>query len=57
MLETAFGGPYAPFIIASYAATLVGLLAMVAWVWLGHRTRKRQLADLEKAGFGRGGNT
>ncbi len=54
MLETAFGGPYAPFIIASYAATLVGLLAMVAWVWLGHRTRKRQLADLEKAGFGRG---
>ncbi len=55
MLETAFGGPYAPFIIASYAATLVGLLAMIAWVWLGHRTRARQLAGLEKAGFGRSG--
>lgn len=46
-------GPHATFIVLSYAATLVVLLALVAWVWLDHRALKRTLSALDAQGVTR----
>ena len=36
------------FVVASYAAALVGIGGLVAWVWLGHRAARRELDRLER---------
>ena len=41
------------FIAAAYAAAIVVVGALVAWVTLDYRTQKRTLADLERRGFSR----
>ncbi|RAI38583.1 heme exporter protein CcmD [Rhodoplanes roseus] len=46
-------GPHAVFIVASYAVTLVIVVALIAWVWIDHRRQSRLLADLEARGVRR----
>ena len=40
-------GPHAAFILGSYMATLAILLALVAWIVLDNRGRKRELEALD----------
>jgi heme exporter protein D len=42
------------FIAASYAAAIIVIGALVAWVSLDYRAQRRTLADLELQGFTRG---
>ena len=42
------------FIAASYAAAVLVIGALVAWVALDYRAQRRTLADLELQGFSRG---
>jgi heme exporter protein D len=42
------------FIAASYAAAVLVIGALVAWVSLDYRAQRRTLADLELQGFTRG---
>lgn len=42
------------FIAASYAAAVIVIGALVAWVSLDYRAQRRTLADLELRGFTRG---
>jgi heme exporter protein D len=46
-------GPHAAFIIAAYlvATTVIG--ALIAWVFVDHRTQQRLLTDLEARGMTR----
>jgi len=44
---------HAAFIIAAYAATIVVLIALIAWVIADYRAQRRVLADLEARGVGR----
>ncbi len=46
-------GPYAAFIIAAYAAALVVVGGLIAWVMLDFRAQKRVLGDLEAHGVTR----
>lgn len=46
-------GQHAAFIIPSYAATIAVLGGLVIWLHLQHKARKRELAELEKAGVTR----
>lgn len=55
MIEAMFGLQYGGFIAASYTITIVVLGALIAWVWLTYRARKRALNALKKSGFGRSG--
>lgn len=50
---TAALGPHADFIVASYAAAFVIILAMIAWVWRDYRRQMRILAELERGGITR----
>jgi heme exporter protein D len=43
-------GPHADFIIAAYAAAVVVLGGLIAWVIADHRAQRRALADLEAKG-------
>ncbi len=42
------------FIAASYAAAVIVIGALVAWVSLDYRAQRRTLAELELQGFTRG---
>jgi heme exporter protein D len=42
-----------PFIVASYAAALVVVGGLIAWVLLDFRAQRRTLADLEMRGVTR----
>ena len=42
------------FIAAAYAAAVIVIGALVAWVSLDYRAQRRTLADLELQGFSRG---
>jgi heme exporter protein D len=42
------------FIAASYAAAVIIIGALIAWVSLDYRAQRRTLADLELQGFTRG---
>jgi heme exporter protein D len=42
------------FIAASYAAAVIVIGALVAWVTLDYRAQRRTLAELELQGFTRG---
>jgi len=46
-------GPHAAFILAAYAATIVVVAGLVAWVILDFRAQKRVLGDLEAHGVTR----
>jgi heme exporter protein D len=46
-------GPYAAFIIAAYAAALVVVAGLIAWVVVDFRAQKRVLGDLEAHGVTR----
>jgi len=46
-------GPHAAFIVLSYAAALIILVALVGWILFDHRALKRTLAGLEKQGVTR----
>jgi heme exporter protein D len=50
-------GPHAGFIVASYAMTLAVIAMLIAWVALGYREQKRQLAELEARGATRRSGT
>jgi len=41
------------FIAAAYAAAVIVVGALVAWVMLDYRAQRRTLADLERAGVSR----
>jgi len=46
-------GPHAAFILAAWAAGLVVVAGLVAWVILDFRAQKRVLGDLEAHGVTR----
>jgi heme exporter protein D len=46
-------GPHAAFILAAYAAAIIVVGGLVAWVWLDFRAQKRVLGDLEAHGVTR----
>ncbi len=50
---TAALGPHAAFIVASYAAALLTVAGLIAWVIADHRAQKRALGDLESRGVTR----
>jgi len=41
------------FIVAAYAAAVIVVAALVAWVALDYRAQRRTLADLERRGISR----
>ena len=47
-------GPYAFYILASYGASGLGLLALTVWVVVTHRQLARKKARLEALGIRRG---
>ena len=48
-----FGSKYFAFILSAYSVTALVLLVLTVWIVLTHTSRKRQLANLEKAGLKR----
>ena len=46
-------GPHAAFVIAAYAAAILVVGGLVAWVWLDFRAQRRVLGDLEAHGVTR----
>jgi heme exporter protein D len=46
-------GPHSTFIVAAYAATLVIVGALVAWIWRDHMRLRQTMTDLEKRGIAR----
>ena len=46
-------GPHAAFIVTAYAAAVVIIGGLMAWVLLDRRTQMRKLADLEARGVTR----
>jgi len=41
------------YVAVSYIAAFAVTFGLVAWVWLDHRARQRELAQLEAAGIRR----
>jgi heme exporter protein D len=46
-------GPHAVFIVASYAAAIVVVAGLIAWVYFDFRAQRRALGDLEAHGVTR----
>lgn len=46
-------GPHAGFIVSSYAAAIIVLMALIGWIVFDHRALKRTLSALEKQGVTR----
>jgi heme exporter protein D len=46
-------GPHADFILTAYAAAILVVGALIAWVMLDYRQQQRILADLEAQGVTR----
>jgi heme exporter protein D len=46
-------GPHADFIVTAYAATIVIVIGLTAWVWSDYRAQRRALAELERRGVKR----
>jgi heme exporter protein D len=46
-------GPYASFIVASFAIAIAAVLSLIAWVVADYRRQLRILADLEARGVKR----
>ena len=45
------------FIVAAYAAGLIVIVALIAWVMLDYRIQRRILAELERQGLSRRSTT
>jgi heme exporter protein D len=45
------------FIVAAYAAGLIVIVALIAWVTLDYRLQRRILAELERQGLSRRSTT
>jgi heme exporter protein D len=43
-------GPYASFIVASYALAAAVVLILIVWVVIDYRRQKERLRDLETSG-------
>ena len=50
-------GPHAVFIVAAYAAGVLVVAALIAWIVADHRTQRRILAELEAQGVVRRSTT
>ena len=46
-------GPYAAFIISSYAGVALVVAILIVWVMLDHRRQQKRLRELEQAGITR----
>ena len=46
-------GPYASFILTSYALVAIVVVALIVWVVLDHRRQQRILRDLDNSGVTR----
>ena len=46
-------GPYAPFIITSYALVAAVVLMLIVWIALDFRRQQRRLRELEQSGVTR----
>lgn len=46
-------GPYAGFIVSSYAVVAVVVALLIFWVMLDYRRQKARLRELERAGVTR----
>ncbi len=46
-------GPYASFIVTSYAAAALVIVLLIGWVIIDYRSQTRRLSELEKSGVTR----
>ena len=46
-------GPHAGFIVASYGAVAIGLIGLLAWLFIDSRQLRAALADLDARGIRR----
>ena len=46
-------GPYASFIVTSYAAAALVVAILIGWVMLDYRSQTQRLRDLEERGITR----
>lgn len=46
-------GPYAAFIVTSYAAAAVVVMILIGWVMLDYRSQTQRLRELEQRGITR----
>jgi heme exporter protein D len=44
-------GPYAPFIVTSYALVTAVVLLLIVWIAIDFRRQKRRLRQLEQSGI------
>ncbi|MDA9422443.1 hemagglutination activity protein [Bradyrhizobium sp. CCBAU 53380] len=47
-------GPYASFIVTSYAAAALVIAILIGWVMLDYRSQTQRLRELEERGITRG---
>jgi heme exporter protein D len=43
-------GPYAPFIVTSYALVAVVVLILIIWILIDYRSQQARLRELEASG-------
>ncbi len=53
MSPATFLGPYASFIVTSYALATLVVALLIAWIVVDHRRQQRALRDLEASGVTR----
>ncbi|WGD52785.1 heme exporter protein CcmD [Bradyrhizobium sp. CB1650] len=46
-------GPYASFIVTSYAAAAVVVAILIGWVMVDHRNQTQRLRELDRSGITR----
>ena len=46
-------GPYASFIVTSYAATALVVVILIGWIVLDYRSQTQRLRELERSGVTR----
>jgi len=46
-------GPYASFIVTSYAAAALVVAILIGWIVLDYRSQTRRLRELDRSGFTR----
>ena len=46
-------GPYASFIVTSYAAAAVVVAILIGWIVLDHRNQTQRLRELDRSGVTR----
>ncbi len=46
-------GPYASFIVTSYAAAALVVAILIGWIVLDHRSQTQRLRELERSGITR----